>query len=59
MVSIEITNQHGTYLVSSNEDLAALDDYFECLIIPALLAAGFSKKLIGSYLGIEMDEEEE
>ena len=42
MTQIVITNEHGTYKVSTEEDGMNVPDLINLLIIPALLSAGYA-----------------
>ena len=45
-MKIKLENENGTYTVKNAEDLPHISEYFNQLIIPVLLAAGFSSKTI-------------
>lgn len=47
---ITLKNEYGEYSVSANRSDLAIDEAFEILIIPVLLASGYSKELIDEYL---------
>lgn len=43
---IVLTNEYGEYSVSSVKSDLTINEAFDLLIVPALLAAGYSKELI-------------
>lgn len=49
MTRITLKDENGTYLVESTQDFITIDDMFEQLIEPVLLAAGYSQELIDGY----------
>lgn len=49
MTRITLKDENGTYLVESAQDFITIDDVFEQLVEPLLLAAGYSQELIDSY----------
>lgn len=51
MTKITIEDQYGRYLVELNKDDLNIQEVFEELIVPALLACGFSSETINKYLG--------
>ena len=51
MMKIEINDANGTTVVVKKEDIFyTVEDYINCLIVPALLGLGFSNELIGKYI---------
>lgn len=48
LTTIEFENQFGNYSIVSKEHIETLDELFDALIIPMLLAAGYQPKTIQS-----------
>ena len=48
-MNITLTDQNGTYSISTNESYDTLDEYIEMLIKPVLLAATFSPALLDKF----------
>jgi len=56
MKSIELTDENGTYNVTLTDCGDSISEYFENMIIPVLLASGFSQSVIDSYIGKDSTE---
>jgi len=51
MIQIKINEANGTTVVVKKEyDLNTIEEYINCLIVPALLGLGFSDELVGKYI---------
>lgn len=48
--SLSITNEHGTYTTSIPETGIPLSDFIDKILIPTLLAAGYSDKTINEHI---------
>ena len=53
MRKITLEDEYGTYSVETTQDPVTIDQIFEGLIIPVLLAAGFGEGTINDYLDVE------
>ena len=53
MRKITLEDEHGTYSIETVDEPVTIDQIFETLIIPALLAAGFGEGTINDYLDVE------
>ena len=53
MSKISLTDENGTYTVDSFDPCETLDDMFSRLIIPVLLACGYSRASIDKYMDNE------
>jgi hypothetical protein len=50
-MQIKINDANGTTVVVKKEDIFyTVEDYINCLIVPALLGLGFSDELVGKYI---------
>lgn len=52
-ITLETTN--GIYTVEPKQSFEAISEIIEYMVIPVLLAAGFSQPLINKYIGGEDD----
>jgi hypothetical protein len=51
MMQIEINDANGTTVtIKQINEINTIEDYINCLIVPALLGLGFSNELIGKYI---------
>jgi len=50
MSKISLTDEYGTYTIDCFDELSTLTDMFERLVIPVLVAAGFSRESINAYM---------
>ena len=49
--TLELRNEFGRYTVELQKQEMNIGDVFEDLVMPVLLAAGYSQTVIESYLG--------
>ena len=56
MRKITLEDAHGTYSIETVDEPVTIDEIFETLIIPALLAAGFNIETINDFLDVETTE---
>ena len=50
---ITIENNYGIYSIESKETDLTFNDLWECVVMPVILAAGYSKELIDGYFDLE------
>ena len=48
---ITLENENGTYSIEVRQEQMNLVDTFEDLVVPVLLACGYSQEIIDEYLG--------
>lgn len=53
MTKLTLENQYGKYIIEIKEDDLNIDDIMDNLIIPGLLACGYSRNTINDYLGVD------
>ena len=53
MSKISLTDKNGTYTIDLFYPCENLSDVFDYLVVPVLLAAGFSRKSIDAYMDNE------
>ena len=53
MKKITLEDEYGVYAIETTQCPVTIDQIFDTLIIPALLAAGFGEGTINDYLDVE------
>lgn len=53
---VELCDENGTYRIERDKSIVVLDDVMEEMIIPLLLAAGYSRQCIDEYFGTDNHE---
>lgn len=53
MVKLTLENQHGRYSIELPGGMPSLPDLLSDMVIPLLLAAGFSSETIEDYIAVE------
>ena len=53
MSKISLTDENGTYTIEVPDCGESLSAYFDSLVVPVLLAAGFSRESINAYMDNE------
>lgn len=53
MSKISLTNEYGAYTIEVPDCGESLSAYFDSLVVPVLLAAGFSRESINAYMDNE------
>ena len=50
---IELCDKNGTYRIERDKSIVVIDDVMEEMVIPLLLAAGYSRQCIDRYFGVD------